>query len=86
MQTSETQPVVAHKESLLGICQAIGDDFGFNPDILRVALAVSLLADPKITLIAYALAGVAVLASRLLTRRWTIAIRRPVRTRRLVDA
>lgn len=71
MQTPETPRTTAkRKESLLGICQAIGDDFGFNADILRIALAVSLLADPKITLTVYALMGVVVLTSRLATRPW----------------
>lgn len=70
MQIPETHRPAAKKESLLGICQAIGDDFGFNPDFLRVALAFLLLADPKITLIGYALAGVVVLTSRLATRSW----------------
>ena len=87
MQHSETHRPAAKKESLFGICQAIGDDFGFNPDILRVTLAVLLLADPKITIIAYGLAGVVVLASRLATRQWK-SRRTPARVeaRSLVDA
>ena len=87
MQTPETPRPAAKKESLFGICQAIGDDFGFNPDFLRVALAVLLLADPKITVIGYALAGVVVLTSRLATRPWR-SQRSSVRVeeRSLVDA
>lgn len=87
MQTPETPRPVTKKASLLGICQAIGDDFGFNPDFLRVALAFLLLADPKITVIGYALAGVVVLTSRLATRPWSFG-RSSVRVeeRSLVDA
>ena len=87
MQTPETHRPVAKKASLLGICQAIGDDFGFNPDFLRVALALLLLVDPKITVLGYALAGVVVLASRLATRPWRLQ-RSSVRTEEpsLVDA
>ena len=87
MQTPEILRPVAKKASLLGICQAIGDDFGFNPDFIRGALAFLLLADPKITVIGYALAGIVVLASRLATRPWRIQ-RLSVRaqTRKLAEA
>jgi phage shock protein PspC (stress-responsive transcriptional regulator) len=67
-----TQPsATGQKESLIGVCAAIGEDFGFNPDILRVLLAVGLLFVPMVVLGFYAGAGVLVLASRLLfpTRR-----------------
>lgn len=59
-----------HKDNILGICNAIGADFGFNPFFLRLAFAVALLASPEITLAAYAGLGVVVLVSRLATRRW----------------
>jgi phage shock protein C len=84
MQHTEAHQPAAKKESLLGICQAIGDDFGFNPDILRVALAFSLLVDAKTTIIGYALAGVVVLTSRLVTRPSRWFTRTPARS--LIDA
>ena len=59
----------ARKDNLLGICHAIGEDFGFNPIFLRIPLAVGIIFSAKWTLIAYAAMGLAVLASRLLTRR-----------------
>ena len=58
----------ARKDNLLGICHAIGEDFGFNPFWLRLALAVGIIAWPEIVLSFYAVLGAAVLASRLLTR------------------
>jgi phage shock protein PspC (stress-responsive transcriptional regulator) len=53
-------------DTLLGVCAAIGEDFGFNPTWLRIALAVLLLASPKIVIGAYLALGVAVVLSRLL--------------------
>ena len=66
---STTAAPAARKDNLLGICHAIGEDFGFNPMFLRIPLAVGIIFSAKWTLIAYAAMGVAVLASRLLTRR-----------------
>ena len=68
MQHPETRTAVRKKDYLIGICHALGEDFGFNPDYLRIALAVMLLVNAEVTLIAYGITGVLVLASRLLTR------------------
>ena len=65
MSTHSAAPA---RDNLLGICHAIGEDFGFNPIFLRIPLAVALIADARWTLIAYAAMGLAVLASRLLVR------------------
>jgi phage shock protein PspC (stress-responsive transcriptional regulator) len=62
-------PATAPKDNLLGICHAIGEDFGFNPFWLRVTLAIGIVAWPEIVLAAYATLGLAVVASRLLARR-----------------
>jgi phage shock protein PspC (stress-responsive transcriptional regulator) len=59
----------ARKDNLLGICHAIGEDFGFNPIFLRIPLAVGIIFSAKWTLIAYGAMGLAVLASRLLSGR-----------------
>ncbi len=67
MQTTAAA-TAAKKASLIGICQAVGEGFGFNPDFLRVALAVMLLVNPGYVLIVYGILGVTVLASRLLVR------------------
>jgi phage shock protein C len=53
-------------DSLFGICQALGEDFGFNPDYLRIALAILRLVSAKIVVIGYVVAGLLVLGSRLL--------------------
>lgn len=66
-QTQTEAP--AAKDNLLGICHAIGEDFGFNPIFIRIPLAVGIIFSAKWTLIAYAAMGVMVLASRLLIRK-----------------
>lgn len=68
MQNAETA-AAPRTDRLIGVCRAIGDDFGFNPDFLRIAFAVALIFDPKLTLITYAALGGAVLLSKALTWR-----------------
>jgi len=57
-------PLRAH--TILGVCEAIGEDFGFNPVLLRIPFAASVLWSPTMTFAAYFALGAAVLASRLL--------------------
>jgi phage shock protein C len=52
--------------TILGVCEAIGEDFGFSPILLRVPFAVSVLWSPTIALAVYFALGAAVLVSRLL--------------------
>lgn len=53
-------------DSLFGVCQSIGEDFGFNPFFLRVALLGLLFFSPLAVIAAYAALAVAVGASRWL--------------------
>jgi phage shock protein PspC (stress-responsive transcriptional regulator) len=57
-------PLRAH--TIFGVCEAIGEDFGFNPVLLRVPLAASVLWSPVLAIGAYLGLGLVVLASRLL--------------------
>ena len=52
--------------TIFGVCEAIGEDFGFNPVFLRVAFAAMVLWSPTIAIGAYFAVGAVVLASRLL--------------------
>ena len=60
------QAVFARPDTLLGVCQALGEDLGFNPNILRIVLALPLVWMPVPMFAAYLALGVLVLASRLL--------------------
>lgn len=53
-------------DTFFGVCEAIGQDLGFNPIILRVALAVALLWHPVWVIEGYFAAGAIILALRLL--------------------
>jgi phage shock protein PspC (stress-responsive transcriptional regulator) len=67
MQAAQTNPI-ARSDTLLGVCQAIGDDFGFNPIWLRLAFALPLMFFPVAVFSAYLGLGVIVMISRLLVR------------------
>lgn len=64
--TAKTTNPFMRDDTILGVCQAIGDDFGFNPMWLRIPLAVPVVFAPWYSVIAYAALGLAVLASRFL--------------------
>ena len=62
-------PLPLRQHTILGVCEAIGEDFGFNPIFLRIPLAVSVLWSPVWAISAYFAIGAVVLASRLLFAR-----------------
>ena len=57
-------PLRSH--TIFGACEAIGEDFGFNPVLLRVPLAAMVVVNPLWAIGAYLALGLVVLASRLL--------------------
>lgn len=64
MQKQSYWSLFNRPDTLFGVCEGVGRDFGFNPNYLRVALAVSMIWNPVAVLAAYALLGVAVAVSR----------------------
>ena len=56
-------PMRAH--TILGVCEAIGEDFGFNPVLLRIPFAASVLVSPMWAIATYFALGGIVLLSRL---------------------
>lgn len=58
--------IIARDDTLLGVCFALGEDFGFNPLHLRVLLAVIVLWSLPAALGAYAALGAVVALSRWL--------------------
>lgn len=51
-------------DTFLGVCQALGEDFGFHPNWLRVALSAGLLWNPYAVIGTYLGIGVIVAFSR----------------------
>jgi phage shock protein PspC (stress-responsive transcriptional regulator) len=66
MQTSQPS-VFARDHTILGVCEALGEDLGFNPVFLRVPLAVCLLLNPWAVVATYAGLGVLVAFTRLVS-------------------
>lgn len=63
---NETTNLFRRRDTFFGICEAVGQDFGFNPLYLRLAFIAPLFFFPAQTFIAYFALGLIVLASRLL--------------------
>ena len=66
MQTFPRNPLT-REDTLFGVCEALGEDFRFNPLLLRVAFGAGLFLNPLLAIGGYAAAGVVVLVSRLLS-------------------
>jgi len=62
------QNLFTRDDTFFGICEGIGDDFGFNANWLRLAFGVSLMLNPPLVLGVYAGLGVLVAFSRLVVR------------------
>jgi phage shock protein C len=78
MSAQESQIALPlRNHTILGVCEAIGEDFGFNPVFLRIPFAAIVLWSPTIAIAAYFAAGAVVLLSRVLfpdARRSTNAV------------
>ena len=67
MSAQETQVALPlRNHTILGVCEGIGEDFGFNPVFLRVPLAAMVIVNPLWAFAAYFVLGAVVLASRIL--------------------
>ena len=65
--TNQT-PLPLRSDTILGVCEAIGQDFGFNPTWLRLAFIAPLFFAPYWAVGAYFGLGLVVAVSRWLTR------------------
>ena len=63
---NETTNLFRRRDTFFGICEAVGQDFGFNPLWLRLAFVAPLFFFPVETFIGYFALGAVVLLSRLL--------------------
>ena len=65
IMTTQTMLPLRH-DTILGVCEAIGQDFGFNPTWLRLAFIAPIFFAPAWTVAAYLGLGILVAATRLL--------------------
>ncbi|MEA3037690.1 MAG: phage shock protein [Sphingomonadales bacterium] len=61
----ETTNLLLRDDTMLGVCQGLGEDFGFNPIWLRIAFGATLLINPIAVVGTYLGLGVLVATSRL---------------------
>lgn len=66
MTTFAKPAIIDRQEPIFGVCEALGDDFGVNPNWFRAALAPLIFWNPIATLVGYFAVGLVVLAVRLL--------------------
>jgi phage shock protein PspC (stress-responsive transcriptional regulator) len=69
MEAVETTSLFRRDDTFLGVCQALGEDFGFNPVFLRIAFAAPLIFAPVAVIATYFGLGIVVLISRMLAPR-----------------
>jgi phage shock protein PspC (stress-responsive transcriptional regulator) len=63
-QNTDRTPLPLRGDTFLGVCEAIGQDFGINPNWLRIAFAPFIMFSPVITLSVYLGLGAVVAAAR----------------------
>lgn len=77
--TASTANLFTRDDTLLGICQGLGEEFGFRPNYLRIVLAASLLWNPAVMIGCYLAMGVVLMLTRwLMPVRKTAAAAAPV--------
>ncbi|WP_260582309.1 PspC domain-containing protein [Sphingopyxis sp. PET50] len=77
---NDTTNLFRRRDTMFGICEAVGQDFGFSPTWLRLAFIAPLFFFPVQTFAAYFGLGAVVLASRLVFPRQSAAPAQPALT------
>ena len=61
---AQTTNLVLRNDTILGVCEALGQDFGFNPNWLRIAFCAPVYWNPTLVLAVYLGLGVIVAVTR----------------------
>jgi phage shock protein C len=78
MTTDRNQPVFfGRADTLLGICESVGQDLGFNPNWLRAGFGLVLVLNPVAVIASYFALGALVLVTRLLAPAPKVAVVTP---------
>lgn len=64
MTAQDNTNLFLRNDTILGVCEAIGQDFGFNPNWLRVAFCVPIYWNPAVVVGAYLVLGLVVAVTR----------------------
>jgi len=61
----EREPALPFRsDTILGVCEAVGEDLGFHPNWLRIPFAALILWNPEVIIASYLLLGVVVAVTR----------------------
>lgn len=71
--TARPTPLPLRNDTILGVCEALGQDFGINPLWLRLAFVAPLFVQPVLTIAAYFGIGLVVAAARYFYPRPAVA-------------
>ena len=66
LRVMQSYGVFARDDTIFGVCEGLGQDFGFNPNLLRALIGVGMLLSPFTAAAAYAAFAVLVAVSRWL--------------------
>ena len=61
---AQTTNLILRNDTILGVCEALGQDFGFNPNWLRIAFCAPIYWNPALVVGVYLSLGLLVAASR----------------------
>jgi phage shock protein C len=64
VQSDDSTPLPLRSDTILGVCEGLGQDFGFNPIFLRIPFGALLLWNPVVVLSVYFGLGGLVAATR----------------------
>jgi phage shock protein C len=64
MTAQATKNLLFRNDTILGVCEAIGQDFGFNPNWLRVAFCAPIYWNPAVVVGVYLALGLLVAGTR----------------------
>ena len=64
--TRDTTPLPFRAHTILGACEALGEDFGISPLWFRVPFAATVLISPLWAIVGYLALSVVILGSRLI--------------------
>ena len=61
---AQTTNLVMRNDTILGVCEAMGQDFGFNANCLRLAFCAPIYWNPGLVIATYLALGLLVAATR----------------------
>ena len=78
--------IMLRNDTILGVCEALGQDFGINPTWLRVAFCLPIFWNPAVVIGAYFGLGLLVAASRFAFPDRTVEVHTSAPAQPAVDA